>query len=137
MSEVISSMIARDILKATGLSAQDFAVLSQLRTTHSGERKQRDIQQFLGWDKSRLSHQLSRMTSRKVITRENRPGQGAVVCITEEGTRQIDLAQPVHAAAVRQYFLSYLTTDDTDVLTGIAAKLREGLEPQVNYDDFK
>ncbi|STN23604.1 marR-family regulatory protein [Escherichia fergusonii] len=137
MGEVISSMIARDIQKATGLSAQDFAILSQLRSTRNGVRKQRDIQQFLGWDKSRLSHQLSRMASREVITRENRPEQGLVVCITEEGIKQIIQAEPIHSAAVRRYFLDFLNPDDMNALTSIAAKLREGLESQATYDDFQ
>jgi DNA-binding MarR family transcriptional regulator len=137
MAEVISSRIASELQKATGISGQDFAILALLKATCHGELRQRDIQQFLGWDKSRLSHQLSRMETRAVVTRENRSGQGVMVCITEEGIRQITEAEPLHAAAVRQYFLKFLTTEDTAVLTDIAGKLRKGNEPDATYEDFQ
>lgn len=136
MAEVISSKIASELQKATGISGQDFAILALLKATRHGELRQRDIQQFLGWDKSRLSHQLSRMETRDAVIRESRQGKGVVVRITKAGTALIVQAEPVHAAAVRQYFLNFLNAADTGALTEIAGKLRKGIEPDATYEDF-
>lgn len=74
MGEVIASRIGREITQKTGLSSADFTILMQLSMNGGNHQRQCDIQTFLEWDKTRLSHQLSRMETRGLIEKKARPG---------------------------------------------------------------
>ncbi|HBR2024124.1 TPA: winged helix-turn-helix transcriptional regulator [Klebsiella variicola] len=127
MAEIISGRITQEITRTTGLSGPDFGVLMQLDEAQDGQRRQRDVQAFLEWDKTRLSHQLTRMATRGLIERESAGASGVMIRITEEGRRQLDAAKPVHAEGVRRYFLDHLSPHDVENLQGIAQKLRKAL----------
>ena len=124
MGEVISSLVAQQITATTGLSGADFAVLSQLHAAGGGHR-QKDMQTFLGWDKSRLSHQLARMEVRSLITKGQQGPNGSEVRLTREGLMKLEEALPVHAAEVRRYFIDPLSKQDIAALRTVANKLRK------------
>jgi DNA-binding MarR family transcriptional regulator len=127
MAELISGRVAQDITRATELSGSDFAVLMLLGETKEGQQRQRDLQAFLEWDKTRLSHQLSRMASRGLIEREVGDGSTVMIGMTKEGRRLLAAARPVHAQGVRKHFLDHLSQDDLSNLQAIAQKLRKAL----------
>lgn len=64
----LSARIARELTAASGLSEADYEILGAL--THE-DRPVRPVTlgQCLGWEKSRLSHQLRRMEQRALIVR--------------------------------------------------------------------
>jgi len=64
MSEDVLVRVGRDISQATGLSGPEFGVLSRLAAIGNGEMRQQALAKVMGWDKSRLSHQLTRMNER-------------------------------------------------------------------------
>lgn len=127
MSEIASGRVAQQITQATGLSAADFGVLMQLDDAQDGVRRQRELQAFLEWDKTRLSHQLTRMSGRGLIERETGEGNAVNIRMTEEGRRQLAAARPVHIEGIRKYFLDHLTTEDLESLQVITLKLRNAL----------
>jgi DNA-binding MarR family transcriptional regulator len=98
-TETVISRVGSDIQAATGLSGSDFAVLSRLVDLGDGELRQQRLADSMGWDKSRLSHHLTRMTKRELV--ERKPGRGVTIAITEAGARAIARARPIHAKAVR------------------------------------
>ncbi len=71
------------------------------------------ICEALNWEQSRLSHQLSRMQRRMLITRQEceADGRGAFVTLTEAGASAIESAAPGHVAAVRALIFDRLTQD--------------------------
>jgi DNA-binding MarR family transcriptional regulator len=71
MSDEVMSRVAKDLTEGTGLSGADFGVLSRLAGIGKGEMRQQDLARTMGWDKSRLSHQLTRMQKRKLIERQD------------------------------------------------------------------
>jgi DNA-binding MarR family transcriptional regulator len=123
-AEIISGRIARDITRVTGLSAADINVLMELAKVDDNCRRQRDIQDFLEWDKTRLSHQLTRMAGRGLIERVNGNGGQVVIRLTEVGRAHLDTAIPIHAAGMRKYFLDHLSAEDLAGLLAITGKLR-------------
>lgn len=127
MAEIISGRIAQEITQATGLSAADFGVLMQLDGAQDGARRQRELQAFLEWDKTRLSHQLTRMAGRGLIERESGGGNAVHIRMTDEGRRLLADARPVHVQGIRKYFLDHLTEDDLEHLRDITQKLRGAL----------
>ena len=107
-AEQIRQRIAHDITAATGLSDPDYAVLSRLADSGGGQLRQQDLADSMGWDKSRLSHHLTRMQQRGLAERQP-AGAAVTVRITPAGRAVLAEAVPVHAAAVRRYLLNRLT----------------------------
>ena len=65
------SRVGRDIAEATGLSGPDFGVLSRLVDLGQGAMRQQVLAESMGWDKSRLSHQLTRMQEKGLVERRD------------------------------------------------------------------
>jgi DNA-binding MarR family transcriptional regulator len=128
MAEVISGRIAHDITRVTGLSSADFVVLMELDKAEAGCRRQRDLLAYLEWDKTRLSHQLTRMAARNLIEREINRENVVVIQMTSEGRQQLTVARPVHTESVRKNFLDHLSNDDLVKLQEITGKLHNSLQ---------
>jgi len=125
MGEDVLSRVGRDIAEATGLSGSEFGVLSRLAAIGNGEMRQQHLARTMGWDKSRLSHQLTRMQERKLIERRRSQGNAVVVLLTETGREMLWDARPVHAESVRSNLLSRLTPDQIATIVRISNLLGE------------
>lgn len=127
MADIISGRIVQDITRSTGLSSADFIVLMELDKAHERCRRQRELLEYLEWDKTRLSHQLTRMASRGLIERDTGSDRIVLIRMTVEGRRQLDAARPVHVASLRRTFLDHLSADDLAALRRITDTLRASL----------
>jgi DNA-binding MarR family transcriptional regulator len=124
MHEDVLGRVGRDIAQATGLSGSEFGVLSRLAALGKGEMRQQALASVMAWDKSRLSHQLTRMQKRALI--ERRPdGKTVLVVLTKLGREKLDAARPIHAASVRQNLLSRLTQEQIDTIVRVSNLLGE------------
>jgi DNA-binding MarR family transcriptional regulator len=125
MHEDVLGRVGRDIAQATGLSGPEFGVLSRLAVLGKGEMRQQALARVMDWDKSRLSHQLTRMQRRALI--ERRPGDGGTVLVvlTNHGREKLDAARPVHAESVRRNLLSRLTPEQIDTIVRVSNLLGE------------
>ncbi|WP_307387616.1 MarR family winged helix-turn-helix transcriptional regulator [Microbacterium testaceum] len=103
--------VAEEITTVTGLSDPDYGVLSRLVDLGDGELRQNKLAASMGWHRSRLSHQLTRMEQRGLVTRADADG-GVLVTITPTGREQIDKARPVHARAVRRSLSAHVPLED-------------------------
>jgi DNA-binding MarR family transcriptional regulator len=112
-AEGVFAGVERDIAAATGLSGADFAVLDRLRL---GITRQSDLRASLGWSRSRLSHQLTRMEGRDLLRRSSGPGVLVDLALTADGRAAIAAALPVHAAAVREHLLDRLDPSEREAL---------------------
>src|ERR1700761_5129745 len=92
MGEDVLERVGRDISDATGLSGPDFGVLSRLADLGKGEMRQQVLARSLGWDKSRLSHHLTRMQQRHLIERRDAEPRVVVVVLTKEGKAKLEAA---------------------------------------------
>ena len=102
LGETVLARVGAELESETGLSGSEFAILSRLEDLGDGALGQQALMQSLKWEKSRLSHQLTRMQSRAFIRREPEPsGRAVTVKILPAGSLAISAARPAHAAAVR------------------------------------
>ena len=124
MGEDVLGRVGRDIADATGLSGPEFGVMSRLAAIGHGEMRQLELAQRMGWDKSRLSHQLTRMQERGLILRQTE-GKVVLVFLTETGREKLKDACPVHADSVRRNLLSRLTPEQIDTIVRISNLLGE------------
>ena len=93
--------MSRQLQEECGLSLADYDVLVAL-----DERcpiRMRELGDVLGWEQSRLSHQVRRMRDRLLVTREGRDDdrRGANVDLTAGGRAALAAAAPGHAELVR------------------------------------
>jgi DNA-binding MarR family transcriptional regulator len=123
MHEDVLGRVGRDIAEATGLSGPEFGVLSRLAA--KGEMRQQVLASMMDWDKSRLSHQLTRMQERSLIERRRIDGKTVLIALTKLGREKLDAARPVHGASVRRNLLSRLTQEQIDTIVRVSNLLGE------------
>jgi len=123
MHEDVLGRVGRDITQETGLSGPEFGVLSRLAV--KGEIRQQVLASMMAWDKSRLSHQLTRMQERSLIERRRTDGKTVLVALTKLGREKLDAARPIHAASVRRNLLSRLTQEQIDTIVRVSNLLGE------------
>jgi DNA-binding MarR family transcriptional regulator len=125
MGEDVLARVGRDITTGTGLSGPEFAVLSRLAALGNGEMRQQALAECMGWDKSRLSHQLTRMKERGLIDRRLAGGNAVLVVLTKLGQEKLNAARPVHAESVRRNLLSRLSAEQTATIVRVSNILGE------------
>jgi DNA-binding MarR family transcriptional regulator len=112
--------VGRDIGRATGLSGPEFGVLSRLAAFGKGEMRQQELATVMGWEKSRLSHQLSRMQKRRLIERRAGDGRATLVALTRTGREKLGSALPVRADSVRRNLISRLSADQIETIIRVS-----------------
>ncbi|GAB2596926.1 MarR family winged helix-turn-helix transcriptional regulator [Kribbella endophytica] len=112
-----------------GLSPADYALLHPLSSSEDGLLRTRDLGKSVGWERSRLSHQVSRMEKRGLVVREECPSdaRGSMVRITSAGRKAIEAAAPDHVDAVRTYLFDKLSREEQDQLAGLLDRVLSGL----------
>lgn len=125
MGEDVLGRVGRDIAQATGLSGPEFGVLSRLAALGKGEMRQQALARVMSWDKSRLSHQLTRMQQRGFIERRHADGNIVLVVLTKLGQERLEAARPIHADSVRRNLLSRLTPGQIDTIVRVSNLLGE------------
>jgi DNA-binding MarR family transcriptional regulator len=125
MGEEVMGRVGHDIAEATGLSGPDFGVLSRLAGLGKGEMRQKTLARSMGWDKSRLSHQLTRMQQRDLIARREVDKRVVLVVLTRHGSEKLKAARPVHAESVRRNLLSRLSPEQIETIVRISNLLGE------------
>ena len=129
--------LGRRLSAGSGLSHQDYAILVALTDVEPGELRMHELAAELGWERSRLSHQVTRMGSRGLVSKRACPTdrRGAFVAITAEGRRAIESAAPGHVADVRELFIDRLTPEQLDTLADIAETTLDQLDRTAGRDE--
>lgn len=120
LHEDVLARVGRDLSEATGLSGAEFGVISRLAAIGKGQIRQQDLARIMGWDKSRLSHQLTRMSERGLIERRKTDPKSVLVVLTQLGRDRLEAARPVHAESVRRNLLSRLTQEQIDTIVRVS-----------------
>ena len=125
LSRSMERAVDRQLQRDSKLSGSEYEVLVPLSESDSGELPSRELLRELGWERSRLSHMLSRMERRDMICRSPSPtdARGLVVGITEHGRAVIARAAPAHLDMVRAAFMDRLSEEEQTALVSIADKV--------------
>ncbi|EGX57280.1 MarR family transcriptional regulator [Streptomyces zinciresistens K42] len=132
MHDLLVSQAGRSMQSQFGLSATDYKVLAELTRSADDRLRVLELARLLGWEKSRVSHHVARMTKRDLVDREEcaDDGRGAYVRVTPAGRAALEMAAPQHVADVRRLFLDHMTPGQTALLAEIADSIIEKLDPQ-------
>ncbi|MDI9830621.1 MarR family winged helix-turn-helix transcriptional regulator [Streptomyces sp. KAU_LT] len=118
--ELVRARVIADAADAAGLSEPDLTILAELNKA-GGSLRQSELATALGWDRTRVSHQLTRMGKRDLVARE-RAG-GVTVTLTATGRDAITAVHPGLEAAVRRHFTDRLSAEEVGVLESILGRL--------------
>lgn len=123
MHAQVVAELTRRLAASSALSYPDYEVLVALTDQPGGRMRLFALARVLGWEKSRLSHQVARMADRGLLVKVpcDTDRRGSFVAVTPAGRRAIEAAAPDHAAAVRELFVDRLSTDQLDAIAGAAA----------------
>ena len=127
----LPARLNRELLADSDLSLPDFDVLVQLTDSPAGRLRALELCRALQWEKSRLSHHLTRMERRGLVRREGTAddGRGSDVLLTDAGRAVIEAAAPGHVAIVRELVFDALTDDQVRSLTELTGAVLARLEP--------
>lgn len=136
MSTLLPSYMGRQLQRDSGLSLPEYEVLVQLSEAPGHRMRPFQLCEALNWEQSRLSHQLTRMEKRGLVSREEcaADGRGAEVILRTGGADSIKSAAPGHVAAVREVIFNRLSEDELaaferactailDALTGLTLRV--------------
>ena len=128
----LAGRLAADVGSTSDLSYADYLVLVALGDQPDGRARLFELAEVLGWEKSRLSHQVARMTGRGLVKKERCDGdrRGAFVVVSAPGRRAIEAAAPHHVAMVRRLFIDPLTPGELDAITSAAEKVLAVLDAE-------
>ncbi|SIN33199.1 MarR family winged helix-turn-helix transcriptional regulator [Micromonospora cremea] len=129
MRRLLDLELARELAQDAGLSEPDYDVLSDLSETPQGRLRLSELADRMLWSRSRLSHHLSRMQQRGLVTREEcaDDARGSIVVLTPAGRQAIESAAPGHVAAVRRHLIDLLTPAEVDALGALTHRVVDHL----------
>lgn len=107
------------------ISAAEYEVLIALNRSPDRRQRSRDLALAIGWEKSRLSHQLSRMERRALVERVacETDARGLWIGLTTRGRRTVLAAMRGHTAALERFFFDQLDDDSARVLRAFSERV--------------
>lgn len=122
MTSRLRRSLGAELQRDTGLSDGDYEVLIVLSEAQDGRLRPSEIGGAIQWEKSRLSHHLTRMEQRGLVRRMpcKTDNRGALVAMTAAGRRALERAAPKHVEHVRRVFLDALTGEQVAALGEIS-----------------
>jgi DNA-binding MarR family transcriptional regulator len=128
----LAATLHKELHDDAGLSMPDFEVLVHLTDNPEGRVRVTDLARLLQWERSRLSHHVTRMERRRLVQRVEcaEDGRGAFIVITPEGRAAIEQAAPCHVTTVRRLIFDALTPEEVDTFATIIDKALAQLDNQ-------
>lgn len=132
MRAELTAHLARQLSQECGLSEAEYAILVVVSEAPGRRIRWRELCRALGWERSRLSHQISRMETRGTVERATcvDDARGFDVVLTRPGRRAVESAAPIHLETVRHCFIDLLTAEQLDTLGTVAEIVTKHLETQ-------
>jgi DNA-binding MarR family transcriptional regulator len=138
MHHLLDRHLTRCLQREFGLSDSDFEILVNLSEAPDGRMRAHELGQATLWEKSRLSHHLSRMEKRGLVSREVIPDVDArypYIALTEAGRTAIESSAPANAARVRELFIDVLGHERLEMLRKASDDVRAAVEEHLRRPD--
>lgn len=137
MQNQLSAALSRELAESAGLSYVDYLVLAALTDRPDGRMRAFELGRELGWEKSRVSHHISRMSERGLVEKQkcSEDRRGAHIAVTKLGRKVIETAAPAHVASVRRRFFDRLSGQQVRTLAEVSDVVLSGLADECPAED--
>ncbi|MGE2715709.1 MarR family winged helix-turn-helix transcriptional regulator [Mycolicibacterium litorale] len=134
MQHTLDRHLQQHMQREFGLSGADFEILVTLSEADATRMRVAELGAATQWEKSRLSHHLTRMAARGLIRREPGDGRYPDVVLTDAGLAALEECAPPNAARVRELFIDVIGRDRLETLRGIADDVVAAVEEHRTTD---
>ena len=131
MRRQLDLALERQLQQHAGISAADYSVLISLFEAPDRQLRANELGAILAWEKSRVSHQVSRMEKRGLVERRecDTDLRGTWVGMTADGRRAVLSAMRDHGESLRQFFFDALSPEELAVIQSASEKIRDVVVP--------
>jgi DNA-binding MarR family transcriptional regulator len=124
--------LVKHLQRDFGLSDSDFEVLVNLSEAPGGRLRAFELGRATQWEKSRMSHHLSRMEKRGLVQREASDARYPDVVLTDAGRAAIAASAPANAARVRELFAEVVGPERLAVIKAASDDVLAALDRHVD-----
>ena len=130
-SMLLPDRLNRDLQETHGLTGTDYQILVELSESPERRMRMSTLADHTLLSRSRLSHQIDRMTKAGLVERQvcEQDGRGMYAVMTDHGWQTIVKAAPDHVESVRQHLLDVLTPEEYRAFGEACIKVAEALRP--------
>ncbi|MBJ7341111.1 MarR family transcriptional regulator [Mycolicibacterium sp.] len=128
MHHLLERHLVKHLQQDFDISDSDFEVLVNLSEAPGGRLRAFELGRATQWEKSRMSHHLSRMEKRGLVRRENSDARYPDVVLTEAGRSAIESSAPANAARVRALFIDVVGPERLAVIEAASDDVLAALE---------
>jgi DNA-binding MarR family transcriptional regulator len=123
--------LERELQRTAEISVSEYGILISLFEAPDRQLRAGELGQRLSWEKSRVSHQVSRMEKRGLVERRlcDSDARGTWVGLTPAGSRVVLGAMRDHSASLRRFFFDALGPGELDVLLAASERIVAATEP--------
>ena len=128
---LLTRELDRGLQRACGISKAEYSVLITLWRAPGHEMRVAELVETLGWEKSRIAHQLTRMENRDLVSplRAGPGGRRVGIALTGHGRTVVEAASEVHGGNVRRLFFDSLTGEQAAVIRSWCEQTIDRIEP--------
>ena len=129
MRASVERALEQRLQRDAGISGADFDVLHSLSVADDNRLRAGALAESLGWEKSRISHQVRRMAERGLVDRADCPTdlRGTWVVLTAAGADAFATASCGYVETLDRVLFSRLDPQDKAGLRRIAATVSDGV----------
>ncbi|MFF1879817.1 MarR family winged helix-turn-helix transcriptional regulator [Leifsonia sp. NPDC058230] len=115
-----------------GVSISELEVLMALVRSPGRRLRVRELVAVTGWEKSRVSHQVTRMEARGLVDRQecSEDKRASYIHLTGEGRRVVVRVLPEHTATIRRILFDPLTDEQQADFLDISRRMLAAIEDE-------
>ena len=139
MRRRLDNALDRELQRESAISAAEYETLIALHQAPDHQLRVKDLAIAMSWEKSRVSHQVTRMEKRGFIERTKcaTDARGAWVTLTTRGRRTVFTAMRGHNRALERYFFEVLDDRQTSELAEISERMLAALAPACEAEELR
>lgn len=125
MRRRLDRALETELQQDSSVSLPEFEILLSLSDAPDRQLRTKDIAQRIDWEKSRVSHQVTRLERRHLVTRRvcETDARGSWVTLTDAGFQTVVGAIRVHRKAVHRFFFAVLQEGEDARLGDLATRV--------------
>jgi DNA-binding MarR family transcriptional regulator len=125
----LTAALDRRLQDDAGISHPEYLVMLSLWEAPHHRLRTGELADGLAWEKSRVSHQVTRMQTRGFVERHEctTDARGVWVALTPQGSRTLLRAMRDHTDAIRAWFFDIATEEERAVLREVSCRMRARL----------